>query len=77
MKLKNMNHLFESSDDKKMTFYYQILTQDVLQISNNDALDWINELLLYLSNDMFYFNPTNSDNNVQFITMSKIKEKYV
>jgi hypothetical protein len=40
-------------------------------------LSWINELILYLSNDTFYFNPTNSESNIQFITLNNIKEKYI
>ncbi len=76
-KLKASNHLFESDSDPKMNFYYQLLTQDVLLITNEKMLDWINELILYLSNDLFYFNPTNSDENIQFITLKSIKEKYI
>ena len=77
-KIKKMDYLFESSVNiNKINFYYQLLTQDTLYITDNKMLDWINELILYLSNDIFYFNPINSDGNVQFITLTKIKEKYI
>jgi hypothetical protein len=76
-KLKKMDHLFElNTDDVKVNFYYQLLTQDVLYITNSKMLNWINELLIYLTNDVYYFNPINSDGNIQFITLVKIKEKY-
>ena len=37
----------------------------------------INELLLYLTNDIFYFNPINSESNIQFLTLVNIKQKYI
>jgi hypothetical protein len=76
-KLKASNHLFESDSNPQISFYYQLLTQDVLLITNEKMLDWINQLILYLSDDMFYFNPVNSDENIQFITLKTIKEKYI
>ena len=75
-KIKSYNYLFESSNNKRMNFYYQLLTQDIIYITDNKLLNWINELLLYISQDITYFNPTNSDNNIQFIGLSKIIEKY-
>jgi hypothetical protein len=76
-KLKSSDHLFESDSNPKSNFYYQLLTQDVLYITDDKMLDWVNELVLYLTGDVFYFNPVNSDENIQFITLAKIKEKYV
>jgi len=76
-KIKGSNYLFEEDIDPKITFYYQFLTQDVILISNEQMINWINELLLYLSNDLYYFNPTNSDQNIQFITLTNSKEKYI
>ena len=75
-KIKASEHLFESDSDPKLNFYYQLLTQDVLYITDDKMLDWINELILYLTGDLFYFNPVNSDENIQFLTLVKIKEKY-
>jgi hypothetical protein len=75
-KIKASNYLFEEDSDPKISFYYQLLTQDVILITNEKMISWINELLLYLSNDLFYFNPINSDQNIQFITLSNVKEKF-
>jgi hypothetical protein len=75
-KLKSYNYIFESSNDPRMNFYYQLLTQDIIYISDNNLLTWINELLLYLSQDISYFNPLNSEGNIQFIGLSKIIEKF-
>lgn len=76
-KLKSSEHLFESDSNEKMNFYYQLLTQDVLFITDDKMIDWINELILFLSEDLYYFNPVNSDGNMQFLTLVKIKEKYI
>jgi|UniRef100_A0A6C0ECJ0 hypothetical protein len=76
-KIKSLNYLFELYDDNKSNFYYQLLTQDVLIINSDEEIIWINQLLLYLSDDIFYFNPINSDSNIQFLTLRNIKEKYI
>jgi outer membrane lipoprotein-sorting protein len=73
-KIKKAEHLFESDSD--MNFYYTLLTQDVILIDDETMLDKLNHMLLYLSGDMFYFNPVNSDENIQFITLARINEKY-
>lgn len=76
--IKSFSHLFEATKEKKNNFYYQLLTQDVLIINESESilLNWINELLLYLSNALFYFNPINSQNNIQFLYLINIREKY-
>jgi len=76
-KIKNLSHLFENYNDPQANFYYQLLTQDVLLISNDTMLEWINKLLVYLSDDIYHFNPINSEQNIQFINISSIKEKYI
>ena len=76
-KIKKMDYLFENSKNIKDNFFYQLLTQDVIFIKNENLLEWINELLLYLSNNIFYFNPVNSDNNIQILSLINIKEKYI
>jgi hypothetical protein len=75
-KIKSYSYMFESSDDTRMNFYYQLLTQDVIYISDINLLTWINELLIYLYKDLIYFNPTNSQGNIQFIGLTNIIEKY-
>ena len=76
-KLKSFNYLFENSNEQKILFYYQLLTQNTLIIKDENMLNWINELLLYLSNDIFYFNPYNEDNDIEFISLTAIKEKFI
>lgn len=73
-KIKKSDHMFESDSD--MNFYYTLLTQDVILIEDEEMLDKLNHLLLYLSGDMYYFNPVNSEENIQFITLAKINERY-
>jgi hypothetical protein len=72
--IKNANYLFESDNNKDISLYYQLLTQDILLIPEENIRD-INKLLLYLSENIMIFNPI-FDNNIQFIGLSKIVEKY-
>ena len=75
--IKSFSHLFEATKEKKNNFYYQLLTQDVILLTDEVMISWINELLLYLSDDIYIFNPINSESNIQFITLINIKEKYL
>ena len=75
-KIRSFDYIFESSDDPKINFYYQLLTQDILYINNIKYLDWINQLLIYLSNDLYCFTPINKDGNIEFISLYKIKEQF-
>ena len=72
--LKKLNYLFENDDSDDINLYYQILTQDVILIPEKDLYK-INKLLLYLSEDLMIFNPI-IDDNLQFIGLKNIKEKY-
>jgi hypothetical protein len=76
-RIKSFNHLFENSSDKISLFYYQLLTQDTILVKDTKMLDLINQLLLYLSNDIYYFNPYNEDNDIEFISLQTIKEKFI
>jgi hypothetical protein len=76
-KMKHTNHLFEADNNDRINFYYQLLSQDVIQIQNEQLLVWISDLLIYLSDDIYCFTPINNDANTQFITLSKINEKYI
>lgn len=75
-KIKSMNILFESNNDPLISFYYQLLTQDVLLVDPK-YIQAINDLLLYLTDDIAIFNPTNSEGNLQFLTLKNIREKYI
>lgn len=76
-KIKSFNHLFEFNNNKTSLFYYQLLTQSSLYIEDQNFLTLINKLLLYLSNDLYIFNPINSEGNIQFIGLSTIKQKFM
>jgi len=75
-RIKSFSYIFENDNKEKSIFYYQLLTQDSVYISKSKMLKWINELLLYLSNDIYYFASI-INSNIQFITLSSIDEKYV
>ena len=76
-KLRLSDHLFESDSNEKSDFYYQLLSQDTILVKDEEKLPWINDLLIYLSDDVYYFNPVNSQGNIQFIGLSKITQKYI
>ena len=76
-KIKNLAHLFEGNKNKRMLFYHQFLTQDVILITDPIQIEWINKLILYLDNSIYYLNPSNHKNNLQFVTIHNIYEKYV
>jgi hypothetical protein len=76
-KIKSFNYLFQNSYNIIINFYYQLLTQDIILITDIKQLEWINRLLIYLNNDIFYFNPVYQNDNIQFIGLSKIIEKYI
>jgi hypothetical protein len=73
-KIKKMSYLFEDSNNNNLLFYYQLLTNDVLYIENTQYLNLINNLLLYLTDGIYYFNPANSMNNIQFLILNNIKD---
>ena len=75
--IRSFSHLFKANDDIKYNFYYQLLTQDTILIQNESMLGWINELILYLSDDLYIFNPKNSELNIQFITLKNMKELFI
>tara|TARA_B110000908_G_C10263987_1_gene461852 strand:- start:4262 stop:4741 length:480 start_codon:yes stop_codon:yes gene_type:complete len=58
-------------------FYYSILDNDMTILTNDDMIEKINKLILYLSDDCFIFNPININNSTQLITINNILELYV
>lgn len=74
--IKSTSYLFENSDNEDILFIYQLLTNDVLQLSDNKYFDLINKTLNYLSNGIVILNPVNKSNNTQFIGLTKIAEQY-
>ena len=55
--------------------YYSILDNDMTFVNNN-MIDNINKMVLYLTDDLFIFNPINSKNSIQLITIDKILELF-
>ena len=43
---------------------------------NDDMIDNVNKMILYLTDDLFIFNPVNSKNSIQLITIDKILELF-
>lgn len=79
-KIRNMSYLFENNKNKRMLFYNQVLTNDVILITEEEQIVWINKLLIYLDNGIFFLNPLNSsksNGNKQIITLDKIYEKNI
>ena len=74
--IKNKSVLFESDADPDVLFIYQLLTNDVLQLTDDKYFDLINKTLNYLSNGIVILNPVNKSNNTQFIGLTKIVEEY-
>ena len=75
--LRLKSFIFEKSLDESEInlFFYQFLTNDSMKIPVK-YLGLIIDLLIYLSDDLYIFNPTNSVDNMQFIGLSKILELF-
>ena len=75
--LRKKAYIFEKNIDSSEInlFFYQFLINDSMTIPDK-FVTLIIDLLLYLSDDLYMFNPTNSVNNIQFIGLSKILELY-
>ena len=43
---------------------------------NDTMIDNVNKMILYLTDDLFIFNPINSKNSIQLITIDKILELF-
>jgi hypothetical protein len=76
-KIRNNSILFENNDDPDIIFIYQLLTNDVVKISNIKLFPLINKTLNYLSDSIILFNPINQIGNTQFIGLNKIIEEYI
>ena len=75
-KLKEFAYLFEKKNNRRMKFYYHLLTNDIMKISEKKHIDWINKLFMYL-NDSFYIINFYFNNNLQFISLDKLIRLYV
>lgn len=75
--IKSKNYLFENNEHSDAIFIYQLLTNDVVQISDLKLLSIINKTLNFLSDSIIVLNPINKSNNTQFIGINKIIEEYI
>jgi len=73
--LRMKAYTFEKNNDSSEVnvFFYQFLTNDSMVIPSK-YVGLIVDLILYLTDDLYIFNPTNSVNNIQFIGLSNILE---
>jgi hypothetical protein len=73
--LRSKAYIFEKNIDSSEinVFFYQFLVNDSLVIPEK-YVSLIIDLILYLTDDIYIFEPTNSINNIQFIGLSKILE---
>ena len=75
--IKNKNYLFENEDNKDILFSYQLLSNDIIQLSNIKKFKLINKILNFLSNSIIIFNITNKVGNIQFIGLQNIIEECI
>ena len=75
--IKNKNYLFENDDDPNILFIYQLLTNDIIQLTDIKKFKLINETLTFLSDSIILFNPINQIGNTQFIGLQSIIEEYI
>lgn len=66
---------YVKTQNQSSYFYYSILDNDVTFINDN-MIDNINKMILYFTDDLFIFNPVNSKNSIQLITIDKILELF-
>ena len=74
--IKNMSYLFENSNDPDMLLYNMILTQDSI-ILNEEEMQKLLALFLYLGGNLYFLHPINSNGNIQLIFIKDITEKHV
>lgn len=75
--IKSKNYLFENNEHLDAIFIYQLLTNDVVQITDLKLFSIINKTLNFLSDSIIILNPINKSNNTQFIGINKIIEEYI
>jgi len=77
-KLRLKSFVFEKmmNNNQSILFFYQLLNNDSMIIPDEKYLGLIIDLLLYLTDDLYIFEPLNSIGNTQIIGLSKINELY-
>lgn len=75
--IRSASYLFEQDNEEDILFIYQLLTNDIIKLSDINKFNLINKVLNYLSDSIFIFNPSNKIGNVQFIGLHNITEEYL
>ena len=75
--IRNKSFIFENDNDKNILLYHQLLTNDVLNLNDNESLEKINDVLMYLSDSLVILTPLNSLGNLQYVGLTKIRTKYI
>lgn len=70
--IKSSARLFKEKNDDKSLFYYQLLSENMLYITDDNQKEWIVDLLLYLDNSMWSLTTLNLKGNLQFITLNDL-----
>ena len=76
-KNKILEKEYIKKNNSDMYFYSSILENDMNLLEDSKYIEYVKKLILYLSKDMFIIMPINSKNNLQLITISKIRKKYL
>jgi hypothetical protein len=76
--LRLKSFVFEKmiNNNQSILFFYQLLNNDSMIIPDEKYLGLVIDLLLYLTDDLYIFEPLNSIGNTQIIGLSKINELY-
>ena len=80
LKLRNTKEFYKEyikTNNNDMYFYSSILENDMNLLPDKKYIEHIKKMLLYLSKDKFIIAPINSINNIQLITIKKIRKKYI
>ena len=77
-KLRLKAYIFEKikKNNESIMFFYQLLTNDTMYIPDEKYFGLIIDLFLYISDDLYIFEPLNSIGNIQLIGLAKINELY-
>ena len=76
-KNKSLEKEYIKTNNSDIYFYSSILDNDMNLLEDSKYIEYIKKIILYLSKDMFIMTPINSKNNLQLITISKIRKKYI
>lgn len=74
--IKTNTGLFKDGDSYRIKFYRKILENDNVIINGDKELEWINKLLTYLNNDVYFINSPNSHNKIQIFGLTKVMERF-